>query len=201
MIRMPALAAATLLLAACTSILPKEETLQVYQLPGSAIERSREPALPYSIRIGTPEAGQLTGGRRILVLRDASRVSVYENARWIDPAAQVLRNRIADAFRVDGRFRTVTTDSSSTPVDLDLSGELATFQVEYSGGTPRARIVYDAVFNARGPGGEIVSRRFEVAEPLRGDKVPEVVEAFGRASDRLASEIIAWVVAQAPRPR
>lgn len=182
---------AALALAAC-GIVPEAQTLNVYQLPPSTVARSTEPPLAVGIRIATPEAGELTGGSRILVMRQDNEVSLYQASRWVDPAALLLRNRIAEAFRSDGRFRTVTTDSINVPAEVELRGELATFQVEYSGGRPSVKIRFHALLAFPQKAAGSATRLFEVTQPVEGDKVPQVVQAFGAAADRLAAEIVAW---------
>jgi cholesterol transport system auxiliary component len=189
--------AASLALSSSCGIVPERETLNVYQLPPMSLARSTQAPLALAIRVATPEAGELTGGTRILVMRQDNQVSVYQGARWIDPAAQLVRNRLAEAFRADGRFRTVVTDSGSVPADLELRGEIASYQVEYEGGKPSVRIRFDALLASPKRPGEAASRRFEIAQPVEGPNVPEVVQAFGRATDRLAAEVIAWAVERA----
>ena len=194
-----ALAAAAVVASGC-NILPEQQRFATYQLPASTLAKSPGGALPLSIRLTAPNAGQLTGGNRILVLRGTTQVSVYEGSRWIDPPPALLRNRLADAFRLDGRFRSVTTDSTNVPADVELGGELDSFQAEYDGDRPAARIRYDAVLTLRGKP-EVHTRRFEISEPVKGTQVPEVVDAFGRAADRLSIEVIAWAVERAAAPR
>ena len=189
------LAAAAVIASAC-NVLPEQQRLATYQLPAASVPKSGGSALPLSIRVSAPNAGQFTGGNRILVLRGTTQVSVYEGSRWVDPPPALLRNRLSDAFRLDGRFRSVTTDSANVVADVELGGELDSFQAEYEGGKPAARIRYDAVLTLRGKP-EVHTRRFEVSEPVQGAQVPEVVDAFGRAADRLAADVIAWTVERA----
>lgn len=44
----------------------------------------------------------------------------------------------------------------------------------------------------------LASRRFEVAAPSDDDSLEAVVEAFGRAADQLASELVDWTLRELP---
>ena len=91
------------------SILPKAEKLEIYQLPSSSIPRSAQAgSLPWALRIATPHSSQLTDSMRVLVLRQENQISAYKGIRWGNPAPVLLRDQLAEAFRTDGRFSSVS---------------------------------------------------------------------------------------------
>lgn len=100
---------AVIVLASACSVLPRPEPVDTYLLPGAPASRmaaqgQEEQALPVSLRVSRPVAGTQLSGQRILVVPDANRVSVYKGANWSEPVPVLLRDRIVEAFRSDGRI-------------------------------------------------------------------------------------------------
>ena len=181
------------------SILPKAETLEIYQLPSSSIPRSTQAhSLPWALRIATPKSSQVTDSMRVLVLRQDNRISAYKGIRWGDPAPILLRDQLAEAFRTDGRFSSVSSGNNNLMADLELGGDLTAFQVEYKNGTPAVNIRFYATLVQSGRNRIVATRSFEILEPVQGREIPEVIAAFGRATDRLAAEIIDWTLQYGP---
>lgn len=181
------------------SILPKAEKLEIYQLPSSSIPRSaRAGSLQWALRITTPHSSQLTDSMRVLVLRQDTQISAYKGIRWSNPAPILLRDKLAEAFRTDGRFSSVSSGNNNLMADLELGGDLTAFQVEYKNGIPAVNIRLYATLVQSGRSRIVATRSFEIIEPVQGREIPEVIATFGRATDRLAAEIIDWTLQHEP---
>ena len=177
------------------SILPKAEKLEIYQLPFSSIPRSAQAgSLPWALRIATPHSSQVTDSTRVLVLQQENRISAYKGIRWGNPAPILLRDQLAEAFRTNGRFSSVSSGNSNLMADLELGGDLTAFQVEYKNGIPAVNIRFYATLVQSGRNRIVATRSFEIIEPVQGREIPEVIAAFGRATDRLAAKIINWTL-------
>jgi cholesterol transport system auxiliary component len=177
------------------SILPKAETLEIYQLPSSSVQHSAQAnSLPWALRIATPHSSQATDSMRVLVLRQDNRISAYKGIRWGDPTPVLLRDQLAEAFRTDGRFSSVSSGNNNLVADLELGGDLTAFQVEYKNGIPAVNIRFYATLVQSGRNRIVATRSFEIVEPVQGREIPEVIAAFGRATDRLAAEVIDWTL-------
>ena len=188
-----------MLLAAC-SILPKVEAPNVYLLPGTPAPASvHQTALLQSLRIATPHAARALDSNRIAVVPQGNVINVYAGARWSDRAPRLLRDRLLDAFRTDGRFTALSSDDAQLQADLELTGDLRSFQTEYVQGEPVVVISYDAQLVQDRK--IVAAHRFDVRQPVAGKDVPQVVTAFGQATDQLAAQVIAWVAASAARTR
>ena len=190
-----ALVTGALLLAGC-SILPKAEAPNVYLLPSTPLAVSlKQPVLQPSLRVTTPNATRALDSTRIAVVPRDNVINGYAGARWSDRAPRLLRDRLLDAFRADGQFVALSSDDSRLQADLELTGDLRAFQTEYVQGAPVVVIRYDAQLVQ---GTKIVAaRRFDLRQPVAGKEVPQVVTAFGHASDQLATQVVAWVAASA----
>jgi cholesterol transport system auxiliary component len=194
------LAGALILLSSC-SVLPKPETLEIYQLPLSSIVPSTQGnSSPWALRIATPHSSQVTDSVRVLVLRD-NRISGYKGVRWSDPAPVLLRNRLARAFRTDGRFSSVSSGDDNLPTGLELGGDLSKFQVEYRNGVLAVDIEFYAILVQLDPYRIVATQRFEIRQPMEGKKMREVMAAFGKATDKLSAEIIGWTLQPGPVPQ
>lgn len=183
------------LLGAC-SILPKAETPDIYRLPAQQQPAHASPALNWSLRVATPAASQVLDSNRIAVLPRGDLLSVYQGARWSDGAPQLVRDRLLDAFRADGRIQALSSDEVNLQADLELGGDLRAFQSEYQGQQVSAVVVLEARLVQSATRRIIATRRFEVRQPSSGTQVPQVVTAFGQATDRLAAEVVGWTVQQ-----
>ena len=196
--------AATLLLSAC-SVLPKAEPVDTYLLPG-APERTTatDTPLPISLRVAKPASGVHLAGQRIVVMPKNNQVSVYHGASWSEPAPVLVRDRLIDALRADGRIAALSSDEARLQADYEIVSDLRAFQSEYRGDVPQVVVRLDVRLVEREGRRILASRTFESEARAAGADVPAVVNAFGAASTRLASELAAWTVEEIrrvpPRP-
>jgi cholesterol transport system auxiliary component len=189
--------AAPLLLALLTacSILPRAETPKIYTLPAAPGARpAAAMPVPWALRVAAPSAPRSLDNVRIAVVPDSNQITVYAGARWSDTTTNLFRDRLADAFRDSGRVAALSTDESNLGADFELGGSLSAFQTEYVAGKPEVVIRYDAVLAATRKHQIVGTRRFEVHEPVAGKDVPQVVEAFGRAMDKVSGEVVGWTL-------
>jgi len=187
------------LLGAC-SILPKSEVLQVYRLPAQPLT-SQAPTVDWALRVNKPYSSQLLDSTRIAVLPPGDQISAYQGVRWSDRAPLLLRDRLIDALRDDGRIPAVSSDDSRLHADLELSSDLRAFHSEYQGDRPQARILLEARLVQSGNLRILASRRFNVSQTASDASVGAVVQAFGLAADQLARELVDWTLQQGQATR
>jgi len=185
----------TALLSAC-SLLPEREANDIYRLPSTlpAVSAISPGAVNWSLRVLQPTSGAQLAGRRIVVIPDDHVLSVYQGAAWADTAPRMIRERLVDAARADGRIATVSSDERSLHADLELDTDLRAFHSEYRNGRPEAVIRLDARLVRSDTRRIIASRSFETREAAADTALPAVVSAFGSAADRIALEIADWTV-------
>lgn len=190
-----ALATAMFALTGC-SVLPKAESPDIYRLPSAPLPHAQVKTADWSLRVDTPQAERMLDSARIAVFPEGDVVSVYKGARWSDRVPILLRNRLIEGFRNDGRIGALSSDDTNLQADYVLSGDLTAFQSEYREKQPVVVVRYDARL-VRNSGLKIVaSRRFEVTQPVNGTAVPQVVAAFGLAGDALAAQVVTWTLEQ-----
>jgi cholesterol transport system auxiliary component len=186
---------AVALLAAC-SVLPKAESPDIYRLPATPLAHASAPPVGWSLRIDTPLAERMIDSSRIAVLPQGDVISVYKGARWSDTATTLLRNRLIDAFRDDGRIAALSSDDASLQADYSLAGDLRAFESQYQGTQLVVVIRFDARLVQNNGLRIVATRRFEITQPAAGTAIPQVVTAFGQATDTLASQLVAWTMQQ-----
>lgn len=184
-------------LAACT-ILPESPVLQVYLLPAQPASGSGSgQASGQSLRIVQPTTNQFLNSSRIAVQPQGAEITSFSGSRWSDPTPLLLRNRLIQEFRADGRFLSVSSDEDNVQADLELNGELLSFQGVYSGDSGEVVIRFDARLVRTSDRRVITSRSFEVRQAVSGRSMDKVVQAFGLASDKLAAQMLSWTHQQA----
>lgn len=183
-------------LAACT-ILPPSPVQQVFLLPAlpTALDGGMESK--QTVRIVQPNSNQFLNGTRIAVQPQGSEITSFSGSRWSDPAPLLLRNRLIQEFRTNGHFRSVSSDDDNLQADLELGGDLVSFQGVYNGQQGEVVIRFDARLVRTSDREAIANRSFVVREPIHGTSMDNVVQAFGLASDKLAAQTLAWARQQA----
>lgn len=158
-------------------------------------------AQSWSLRVVRPAAGVHLAGQRIVVMPEGNRVSVYQGAGWSDPAPVLVRDRVLEAFRADGRVGALSSDERQLHADFELDSDLRAFQSEYRGGRPEAVLRLDARLVHTASRRIVASRSFEQRQASADPAVPAVVQAFGTAADRLSAEVVDWTVREAAAVR
>lgn len=195
-LRLPCALAALALLAAC-SVLPKPQNVQLWQ-PEETASTAATPTADFSLRIETPDTGDVLGGTGIVVMPAPGEVSTYQGARWSEAPADLVQQRLVDAFMA-AKLPAVTTDADHLRSDYTLGGSLRAFQSEYRAGSPVVVVRFDAQLRRGFSHSLLATRSFVVTATPTGVGVPQVVAAFGRADDELASQVVAWTIATANR--
>ncbi|MEE4608858.1 MAG: ABC-type transport auxiliary lipoprotein family protein [Desulfobacteraceae bacterium] len=180
-------------LSAC-SLIGRREPLKIYVLPAAALPAADLDPLPLTLRIDTPQANRALYGSRIVVMPTTHQLSAYQGARWGDNAPSLLRDRLVEAFRQNGRLAAVVDAGDRVSADFDLVSDLGAFQSEYVQGKPQAVIRLDVRLIDSGRQRVLAARRFEVRETSANESVDAVVEAFGRAADDLSRQLVDWTL-------
>lgn len=178
-------------LSAC-NIIPAPSPQDIYRLPPSRVTAGGVEQSELSLRIHHPSANELLNTTRIVVVPQGNQLNVYPNVRWSSPAPVLWRDHLLEAFGNDGRITRLSSGRERLQADLELGGKLRAFQVEYRAGVPEVVIRLDAHLVDTSDKRIIAARRFAIREAVKGENIPAVVEAFGRASDALAAELIDW---------
>ncbi|WFE71803.1 ABC-type transport auxiliary lipoprotein family protein [Halomonas sp. M1] len=180
------------------SILPESEPATFYRLPAStpsATPEATSSALPIRLGIATPEAGHLLSSNRIVVYPERNVVNVYEGSRWHEDAPAMLQARLITGLQQRQLFNSVGSDR--LPHDLLLLSELRHFQSEYDTTPPSVKIQLDVQLVGTQDRQPIVANSFSTRTQASSAEIPDVVDAFGQASDVLNEQLATWLEDQA----
>lgn len=159
----------TLMLSAC-SILPPAEPQDVYRLPPSSVTTSQGESVNFALRLSRPAVDDLLARKRIVVVPEGNRLSVYQGASWNSPTPQLWRDHILEAFRNDGRIARLSRAEERLQAEVCLGGSLRAFQVEYREGTPEVIIRFEARLVDTASRRILASRRFPCEKQWEGSR-------------------------------
>ena len=181
------------LVSAC-SLLPASEQVQIYRLPTVTSTHTQAEKLNWSLRLMTPHANQTLDSVRIAVIPEGNLITNYKGIRWSERAPILLRDRLLDAFQTDGRIQTITSDTSTFNVDVELTSELSAFQSEYRNGKPEIRVILDMHLVKSQSQQVIASHRFDIHQISKNSDAKSIIQAFGLACDNLSREVVDWTL-------
>lgn len=191
-----ALVSAALLLSSGCSILPESKPATLYRLPSSDIQPVTSDSMTTRQRlaVAAPQAGHLLSSNRILVYPEGNIVNVYEGARWQENASALLQSRLITGLQQSRLFASVGSDS--LPSELLLLSELRHFQSDYATRPPTVKVQLDVQLVSTQNHASIATQSFTTsAQPISTD-IPDVVDAFGAASDELTEQLVNWLANQ-----
>lgn len=190
-----AIAVATLFLAACAALTGKHDAFTVYS-PQLATPKAVDAVapVPWQLQVETPHASDALATAHIAVMPSAGVLEVYPAARWRDPAPDLLRSLIVQAFDDSKRIVGVSGATSGLSAEYSLAIDLRDFQVELAGESAHAAIRLNAKMLDRRGNRIIAARAFEVEAPTDSTDVARSVGAFERALNELLPQIVEWTL-------
>lgn len=188
-----------LLLGACSglNLIPQPQAVDIYRLPADGLSLAPLPAnstpQPWQLRIDTPLANGLIGSRRIAVIPEGDRISIYQGARWDQSTPELLQARLIKAFRNHGNLQAVFGDHSNLTTDFILETRIDDFQAEIHGNQePVIVLGVDAMLVHAATNKVLASQRFTVNQVASDSAIPAIVTAFGEATDILSGNLVIW---------
>ena len=185
------------LIAGC-SILPKESASKTFFV----LDVSKEP-VPHSaeqlktgILVGAASAGLFINSNRILFSDNRDTRSFYQFSFWTEPPPLQFTRLLLGKLESSGGFETVSRASVGAIGDYQLNTEIKDFYQDRTVSPPVARVEITAnvvaFFNRR----VIASQSFSQEVKLEDDNASGAVRAFSAATDKIGTDIAAWVFEQ-----
>ncbi|MBF57005.1 membrane integrity-associated transporter subunit PqiC [Halomonas sp. FeN2] len=190
------LVSAALLLSSGCSILPESQPATLYRLPSSDIQpvTSDSMATRQRLAVAAPQAGHLLSSNRIVVYPEGNVVNVYEAARWQENAPALLQSRLITGLQQSRLFASVGSDS--LPSERLLLSELRHFQSDYATHPPTVKVQLDVQLVSTQNRASIATQSFTTSAQAISTDIPDVVDAFGDASDDLTEQLVNWLANQ-----
>ncbi|MEL7968989.1 ABC-type transport auxiliary lipoprotein family protein [Vreelandella neptunia] len=190
------LVSAALLLSSGCSILPESQPATLYRLPSRDIQpvTSDSMATRQRLAVAAPQAGHLLSSNRIVVYPEGNVVNVYEAARWQENAPALLQSRLITGLQQSRLFASVGSDS--LPSERLLLSELRHFQSDYATHPPTVKVQLDVQLVSTQNRASIATQSFTTSAQAISTDIPDVVDAFGDASDDLTEQLVNWLANQ-----
>lgn len=152
---------------------------------GETVSGSAETALV----VIEPEADRAIAVQRVAVTVDASNVAYIKNAMWAERPSKLFQHLLAETLRAKGGRLVFEDGDGAASGRTRLAGRLLAFG--YDAPTGAAVVRFDAL--REGPGGSIMSRRFEASVPVGKADPRRVAPALNKAANTVAAQVADWV--------
>ncbi|MEO7199112.1 MAG: ABC-type transport auxiliary lipoprotein family protein [Dokdonella sp.] len=197
MMRPLLVASLALTLGACSAITGKREPFAIYspQLHFAA-PAADVTVVPWQLLIDVPMASNALANSRLVVMPSPGVLEVFPAARWRDPAPQMLRSLMIEAFDRSGRIVGVSGTSSGVGADFILTTELRDFQIDYVEGKPHARVRLVGKLVDRSNNRIVAAQLFDAQSTASSADVAAAANAFEQALDTLLPELVDWTLQQ-----
>tara|TARA_R100001039_G_C1853052_1_gene114197 strand:+ start:2772 stop:3251 length:480 start_codon:yes stop_codon:yes gene_type:complete len=146
------------------------------------------------LAVAAPQAGHLLSSNRIVVYPEGNVVNVYEAARWQENAPALLQSRLITGLQQSRLFASVGSDS--LPSERLLLSELRHFQSDYATHPPTVKVQLDVQLVSTQNRASIATQSFTTSAQAISTDIPDVVDAFGDASDDLTEQLVNWLANQ-----
>ena len=136
-----------------------------------------------------PEADRAIAVQRVAVTVDASNVAYMKNALWAERPSRLFQHLLAETLRAKGGRLVFEDGDGAASGRTRLAGRLLAFGYDAPSGAAVVR--FDAL--REGPGGAIMSRRFEASVPVGKADPRRVAPAINKAANTVATQVADWV--------
>ena len=180
------LALVLVLLAACGAAKP----IHYYALEPPSISASAGNPHPVVLMVGHFTAPNIYRDTRLIYRSGSNELDIYEQQRWAEPPAEMVKGMLLRVLRQSGRYRSVHLTGSNVHGDYVLRGRVHRFEEVDAPGLG-ARVEIDAELYDPATGATLWTHHYQQEETANGNTVPAVVEAINRDAQRGVSEIVA----------
>lgn len=159
---------------------------------------------PIDLVVELPVAGGAINTDRILIRPQSTQVQYLPDARWIEPAPEMLQSALVAGLERSGGFRFVGRRPLGASGDVALVSNLTRFEAELAPGAEGALVTvrFTARLVREEDAAVLRTRSFEASAVAPDTGTATLVDAFDRATASVLREALDWVLrAQGLRPR
>lgn len=186
---------AALALGGCVSVLPKSKPVQLYRFGAGAPAGETAPAPPPGatappvVALGSVVLPRAAAGDGLLTTT-GDQAAYVAGARWVSPAAVLMREAAVRAFAGRPDVRLTGPDG---PASARLDLLVTDFEADYPapGAAPVVRVALTATLTPRT--GPVQTRTFAVARPANENRLSAIVPAYDAAVRDALGQVAGWV--------
>jgi len=190
------------MIAGCEAISALDEAsrpLEVFELQTPEIARSGV-SRDIELVVEEPVATGALATERIMIRPSPLQAQYLPGVRWADTAPVMLQTLLVRSLVETGALGSVGRSPVGSVADFALLSELTDFQAETTGDGNGAIIRVRVIFRlVRESDARVVATRaFAVTQEASGTDANSVIAAFDRATSRLLSGTVSWLIASTP---
>lgn len=186
--RLLALALSSTALAACSSDPLPRDTFYRLGAPATPQQRAGGP-LKGVLEVPPLRASGIVNERAILYRDGATQLAQYSYHAWVEPPVAMVQHSIMDVLRHAQVFDNVVSPEMRLDRDFELLGNLR--QWEHVRGDNTVAIEIDVVLRRVRGNQQLLLKTYSASEPVSGDGIDAVVQAFTRGMDSIFKTLIA----------
>ncbi len=164
--------------------------IHYYSLEFSPPAASSAAPLPVALILGRFTAPIVYRDTRLLYRSGPNQVDIYEQQRWAEAPAELVRGMLLRQLRASGHYRTVHLAGTSVHGDYVVRGRLLHFE-EVDVPTLSGRVGFEVELYDPAKGMTLWSHIYEQDEPSNGKDVASVVAAINHNVQRGLGEVAA----------
>lgn len=157
------------------------------------------PKVDWQLVIEEPLSSGALDTNRIAVRPTQFELKYWADARWTERAPRMVQTVLIESFENTGKIVAVGRQAVGLRSDYNLKSELREFELDLyrNPNQPQARVRLNLKL-VRQPREQIIaSASFQNAEPARSLNLPDVIEAFNEAVNKILRRTVEWTL-QAP---
>ena len=191
----PLLTLSIAVLAAGCSLVKAPSPVQRYTLALNSprVAECSRPLAAGPLKVMAPQTSRFLDSDRIAVRNEARELMVYQGARWQDRAPVLLRDALVESLQNKGCIGTVISSAQAIQAPLMLTGQLSTFEGDYQQQPGHVSIALALYLSDTRTSQLVSSRRFTITRAISGSGTRAAVNAFGQATEQLATEVNQWL--------
>ena len=187
--------------AAISALDEASQPLEVYELRAPAV---RKAAIQRNIEliVEEPAASGSVATERIMIRPTPLQAQYLPGVRWADIAPVMVQTLLVRSLTESGAFRSVGRLPVGIEADYALLSELTDFQAEpiMDGEAAVIRVRIIARIVRESDARVVGTRAFTVTEEAETLDADAVVRAFERATSKMLTGVVAWVISDTSTP-
>ena len=194
------LAASSVALAGCGSLLGPGEASQIYVLKPAAPTPPGGAPVTWALDVLIPSAADALDTQRIALTRGDTTLDYYANAVWPDRLPLLVQTALLSAFQDSGRIQAVSREQDALYADYTLDVDVRDFSAHYSDPDGAPRVTVTLVCQMAMAKGRKVVANFTASQsaPASINSVQAAVQAMDTALGAALAQITAWALALPP---
>ena len=167
----------------------------LYLLTPKSTFREDLPQANWQLIVEPPTANASLNSTRIALLRTPTKIDYYARSNWGDRAPLMVQTLIIESFENTGKIVSIGRESVGLRADFILKTDLREMQtIYYEGGPPKAWVGINAKLVIMPRRSIVADQLFQHRVQARADSMPDIIEAFDEALDKVLRRLVEWVL-------